>query len=166
MTVITKEAAEVVEKFRKSGLTLSFAESCTGGMAGASVTEISGASDIFYGSAVTYINEAKEKILGVSCETIERYGAVSEQCAAEMALGSRRIYGSDIAVSITGIAGPCGGSDEKPVGTVWFGVSSRRGERTFMHRFNGKRAEVRESSVLCALSAALDEACCLSECEK
>ncbi|MDO5562902.1 MAG: CinA family protein [Synergistaceae bacterium] len=128
-------------------LTLSFAESCTGGMAAAAVTDISGASSMFLGSAVTYSNEAKMSVLGVSGDVLERYGAVSSECAEQMAVGSRRIYGSDIAMSVTGIAGPDGGSAEKPVGTVWFGFSDKDGAATFMRAFKGGRKEIREASV-------------------
>lgn len=153
----TKAAAVgVIELFRKKGLSLSLAESCTGGMIAAAVTDIAGASDIFWGSAVTYINSAKENILGVSHETLAQHGAVSAECAAEMARGSRRIYGADVALSVTGIAGPGGGSAEKPVGTVWFGVSTAAGERTFKEVFAGGRGEVRLQTVKRAL-AALDE---------
>lgn len=126
---------------------LSFAESCTGGLAAAAVTDISGASSVFAGSAVTYSNEAKAAILGVSCGILEEHGAVSAECAEEMAVGSRRIYSSDIAMSVTGIAGPDGGSPEKPVGTVWFGFSDKNETTSFLRVFKGGRREIREASV-------------------
>ena len=140
-------AARVIEIFREKGLSLSLAESCTGGMIAETVTCVAGASDVFYGSAVTYVNCAKEHILGVSHETLENYGAVSSECAAEMAGGSRRVYGSDVAMSVTGIAGPGGGSAEKPVGTVWFGLATKHGTETFRRRFDGDRAAVRRQTV-------------------
>ena len=99
------------------------------------------------GSAVTYSNEAKHNILGVSQETLDTYGAVSAECAEEMARGSRRIYNSDVAMSITGIAGPDGGTPEKPVGTVWFGYADKSRVYSFKKEFKGSREQVRNSSV-------------------
>ena len=118
----------VVERLRESGNTVAFAESCTGGFISKRITDVSGASDVFVGGCVTYANEAKMKLLGVRAETLERFGAVSEQTAKEMAKGVREALGTDIGVSVTGIAGPTGGSAEKPVGTVFLGISTQRGE--------------------------------------
>ena len=118
----------VVEMLHTKGLTLATAESCTGGLISKRITDISGCSDVFLGGCVTYSNEAKMKLLGVRAETLEAYGAVSEQTAAEMARGVRERLGADIGVSATGIAGPGGGTPEKPVGTVYVGISSARGE--------------------------------------
>lgn len=140
-------AARVIEIFRGKGLSLSLAESCTGGMIAETITSVAGASDIFYGSAVTYVNEAKEHILGVAHETLEKHGAVSSECAEEMACGARRVYGADVAMSVTGIAGPGGGSEAKPVGTVWFGLATKDGAETFRRRFDGDRAAVRRQTV-------------------
>ncbi len=117
-----------VERLRESGLTVAFAESCTGGLISKRITDISGASDVFVGSCVTYANEAKMKLLGVKDETLARFGAVSEQTAREMAKGVREALSVDIGVSVTGIAGPTGGSPEKPVGTVFLGISTESGE--------------------------------------
>ncbi|MBR0186105.1 MAG: CinA family protein, partial [Synergistaceae bacterium] len=103
-------------------------------------------------SAVTYSNEAKMKILGVKSETLSRFGAVSSECAQEMAEGARRVYGADFAVSTTGIAGPDGGSESKPVGTVWFGIAGSDGTRSMMKRLPGNREEVRTRAVRFALS--------------
>ena len=114
---------------RERGLTLSCAESCTGGLISKRITDIAGCSDVFVGSCVTYANEAKMRLLGVRAETLERFGAVSEQTAAEMAKGVREALDTDIGVSVTGIAGPSGGSEEKPVGTVYVGISTRDGEQ-------------------------------------
>lgn len=140
-------ASRVIEIFREKGLSLALAESCTGGMIAETITNVAGASDIFYGSAVTYVNSAKEHILGVAHETLEKHGAVSSECAEEMACGSRRVYGADVAMSVTGIAGPGGGSAAKPVGTVWFGLASKDGTETFRRRFDGDRAAVRRQTV-------------------
>ena len=140
-------ASRVIEIFREKGLSLALAESCTGGMIAETITNVAGASDIFYGSAVTYVNSAKEHILGVTRETLEKHGAVSSECAEEMACGARRAYGADVAMSVTGIAGPGGGSEAKPVGTVWFGLATKDGAETFRRRFDGDRAAVRRQTV-------------------
>ena len=136
---IRQIAEEVVKNAAARTMTISFAESCTGGMIGAAVTTVSGASNIFLGSAVTYCNEAKHKILGVSSEILEKYGAVSSECALAMASGARKIYVSDLAVSVTGVAGPEGGTKENPVGTVWFGCSESTKDYSFVCKFAGNR---------------------------
>ena len=105
------------------GLTIASAESCTGGYVAKRITNVSGASDVLEGSIVTYANRIKEKFVGVSHETLEKYGAVSKQTAIEMARGVRALFDSDIGISTTGVAGPTGGSTEKPVGRVYVGVS-------------------------------------------
>ena len=118
----------VVKALHESRLTLSAAESCTGGLISKRITDISGCSDVFFGGCVTYTNDVKMRLIGVSSETLERYGAVSEQTACEMARGVRLATGSDIGVSATGIAGPTGGTPEAPVGTVFIGLSTKNGE--------------------------------------
>ena len=128
------------------GLKLSLAESCTGGMIGAEITSLSGSSSFFLGSAVTYSNESKERILKVSHDSLMEFGAVSEQVAKEMALGSLYAYDADIAGSVTGIAGPNGGTPEKPVGTVWMAVTDGRTTKTFENHFKGTRGEIRVST--------------------
>ncbi len=119
----------VLTKLRERGQTFAAAESCTGGYIAKRVTDIPGSSDVFLGSAVTYACSAKAGILGVSPDTLERYGAVSEEVAREMAEGARRVFGSDFAISTTGIAGPGGGTEETPVGTVYIAVASDVGVR-------------------------------------
>ena len=146
-------AEAVLYEARYRGARIACAESCTGGMIGASLTDIAGSSDVFNGSAVTYSNEAKSNILGVKSETLIEHGAVSEECAREMAEGALRIYDADFAVSVTGIAGPDGGSEAKPVGTVWFGISDGRETRAIMKRLPGNREEVRLRTVRFALAA-------------
>lgn len=136
---------------------IALAESCTGGLIAASLTEIAGASAVFQGSAVTYSNEAKEHILGVESAVLETYGAVSGACAEQMAAGAKRIYGSDIALSVTGIAGPGGGTPEKPVGTVWCGYSSGESTGSFLCHFDGDRAQIRLSTVQTVLEYLLKE---------
>ena len=142
---------ELISQALEKGITFSFAESCTGGLLGAAITEIPGASAVFLGSAVTYSNASKMSLLGVTREVLEKYGAVSEQCAIQMALGSKRAYGSDFAISTTGVAGPDGGSIDKPVGTVWFGYAAGDKSCAFRKQFTGNRSLVRESSVFTVL---------------
>ena len=127
-------------------MTLSLAESCTGGMIGSEITSLSGASSFFLGSAVTYSNESKESILGVSKDSLIKYGAVSEAVANEMALGSLKAYGADISASVTGIAGPDGGTPEKPVGTVWMAVTDGVSTIAYENHFTGSRDEIRKES--------------------
>jgi PncC family amidohydrolase len=117
-TAIADMAAEIGRLLIARRLTLAFAESCTGGLAGSLITDIAGSSEYFLGSAVTYAYSAKEGLLGVRHDTLLAHGAVSAETAAEMAWGARRVFRSDIAVSITGIAGPSGGTPDKPVGLV------------------------------------------------
>lgn len=122
-----------------NGKTVSVAESCTGGRIAAMFTSIPGSSEYFLGSVTSYANSVKTGILGVPSEIIENYGAVSSECVAAMAEGVRRITGSDFSVATSGIAGPGGGSEAKPVGTVWIGVSSIKGTKTYLMKFNGDR---------------------------
>ncbi|MBQ7543605.1 MAG: nicotinamide-nucleotide amidohydrolase family protein [Synergistaceae bacterium] len=145
-------AEAVLYEARFRGARIACAESCTGGLIGAALTEIAGSSDVFNGSAVTYSNEAKSNILGVKAATLREHGAVSEECAREMAEGALRIYDADFTVSVTGIAGPDGGSESKPVGTVCFGFASDRGTITITRRLPGGREEVRTRTVRFALS--------------
>jgi nicotinamide-nucleotide amidase len=119
---IDKTAYSIVKLLVKKGLKLSSAESCTGGLISAAITGISGSSEVFDEGVCTYANSAKMKYLGVPAETLEKYGAVSEQTAVAMAKGMAKQAGSDISVSVTGIAGPSGGTEEKPVGTVYVGL--------------------------------------------
>lgn len=123
----------------QNGKTLSTAESCTGGSISALITSITGASEYFLGSVTSYANSVKTGVLGVPEEIIARYGAVSSQCVAAMAEGVRKLTGSDYSVATSGIAGPGGGSEEKPVGLVWIGVSSEKGTETFRAIFKSNR---------------------------
>lgn len=137
---------------RARGWHLGAAESCTGGELGGAITNVPGSSEVFNGSIVAYANTVKMGVLGVDPAIIETYGAVSEPCAAAMAEGARRALGVDIAVSITGIAGPGGGSPEKPVGTVCFGFAGPDGTRTETRWLRGDRALVRRYAVAFALN--------------
>ena len=121
------------------GKTMSAAESCTGGMISHLITSIPGSSAYYLGSVTSYANSVKENVLGVSPDIIRQHGAVSSECAAAMAEGVRKLTGSDFAISTTGIAGPDGGSDEKPVGLVWIGVSSQNSTETYKIQYKGDR---------------------------
>ncbi len=133
------------------GWRLAAAESCTGGLLGATVTEIPGSSRWFDRGFVTYSNESKVALLGVGSAILEEYGAVSQQTAEAMALGARERSDADIAVSITGIAGPDGGTEEKPVGTVWLGLSTESMLWSRMYSFHGGRRRIRQTTVWRAL---------------
>ncbi len=133
------------------GLTCATAESCTGGGIGRSITAVAGSSAVYLGGVISYDNSVKQNVLGVSVETLSTVGAVSSDCAAQMAEGARKLLKADIAVSVTGIAGPGGGSPEKPVGLVWFGLSTAAGARTEKALFRGDRARIREQAELHAL---------------
>jgi PncC family amidohydrolase len=152
-----KSALELASDLSRMGLMLATAESCTGGLIGSVLTEIPGSSAFYLGGVISYANTAKIKLLQVESATLEREGAVSEATAKQMALGVRRALDADLSVSVTGIAGPGGGSASKPVGTVWIGISSERGERAGHHRFDGTRAAVRAASVTTALSMLREE---------
>lgn len=134
----TLESA-VGDLLKAYGKTLSTAESCTGGMISSLITSVPGSSEYFLGSVTSYANGVKENVLGVPVEIIAEHGAVSSECVAAMAEGVRRITSSDYSVATSGIAGPGGGSEEKPVGTVWIGVSSDNGTETFRLKFNSDR---------------------------
>lgn len=137
------------------GLTVAVAESCTGGLLGAAITDVPGSSGYFPGGLITYGNREKEELLGVSHDVIERFGAVSEQVALAMAAGARKRIEADYAVSITGIAGPDGGTPEKPVGTVWVAIDSREGTRAELLRLKGERDVIRRFTVNTALALLL-----------
>ena len=144
-------AENLVALLKSRGLTCATAESCTGGGVGYAITSVAGSSDVFAGGVISYSNEVKRRVLGVSEETLRTVGAVSSETAGQMADGVRRLLGTDLAVSLTGIAGPGGGSAEKPVGLVWFGLSTSSGTRTERAIFQGNRARVREQAILHAL---------------
>ncbi len=146
-------AKRLLDACRARGLRIATAESCTGGLVAAALTEIAGASDVVECGFVVYSNAAKEAMLGVPAATLKRHGAVSAETAAAMASGALKNSPADIAVAITGIAGPGGGSKQKPVGLVYFAAASRDGRRLQRRRLFGKigRRRVRERSVAEAL---------------
>jgi PncC family amidohydrolase len=134
-------AVELGRLLSARGLTLALAESCTGGLIGGLITDVAGSSDYFLGSAVTYANSAKQNLLGVRPETLRAHGAVSTETAAEMAQGARRIFGADIAASVTGIAGPGGAMPGKPVGLVHIHLSAADAEIGERHVWDADRME-------------------------
>ena len=151
MNTVESTAATLVALLRAKGMTCATAESCTGGGIGSAITSVPGSSEVYLGGVVSYSNQVKNEVLGVSAESLEKYGAVSPQVAEEMAAGARRLMRADVAVSVTGIAGPGGGSDEKPVGLVWFGLAAPDRVRSEKKFFQGDRASVRAQAVVHAL---------------
>ena len=154
---LTTLATSVGARLKARGLRLATAESCTGGWVAGAVTAISGSSEWFDRGFVTYSNDAKMEMLGVSAATLEAFGAVSEQTAGEMAAGALAHSHAQLALSITGVAGPGGGSVEKPVGMVCFGWAGEGGAPLVITRnFSGDRESVRRQSVICALQGVLE----------
>ena len=140
-------ARDVGALLKSKGLTISVAESCTGGKLGDQLTDVSGSSDYFMGGVISYSNRAKVELLGVNAGTLAKRGAVNDVVAKQMASGVRRSLHTDIGVSITGIAGPSGGSAEKPVGLVYIAVSSTKGTVCVKSTFKGSRSQVKAQSV-------------------
>lgn len=144
-------AARVGDRLARHGLTLALAESCTGGLLGARLTDAEGASRFLVAGVTTYSNAAKTDLLGVPESLISQHGAVSEQVARAMAEGARSAASADASVAITGVAGPAGGSVEKPVGTVWIAAALGATVTTRRFTFDGDRAAIREAAVEQAL---------------
>jgi nicotinamide-nucleotide amidase len=154
---LTILATIVGARLKARGLRLATAESCTGGWVAGAVTAIAGSSEWFDRGFVTYSNDAKMEMLGVSAATLEAFGAVSEQTAGEMAAGALTHSKAQLALSITGVAGPGGGSAEKPVGMVCFGWAGEGGAPLVITRnFSGDRESVRRQSVICALQGVVE----------
>jgi nicotinamide-nucleotide amidase len=144
-------AAVVGRMLSEQRLTLGLAESCTGGLVAKRLSDEAGASAFLHAGFVTYSNESKRDLLGVNVATLATHGAVSEQCVREMALGARRAAGADTALAVTGVAGPGGGTEEKPVGTVWIAVVIAETCTTRLLRLHGERTEIRERAAQAAL---------------
>jgi PncC family amidohydrolase len=141
---------------QKRNLHLALAESCTGGLVGHRITNVPGSSEYFTGGVIVYSYEAKVSMLGVSWDTLDTFGAVSQEIVLEMASGAKKIFDVDIAVSVSGIAGPGGGSLDKPVGTTWIGLAADDGEWAREFHFNGDREQNKASSSDAALQLLLD----------
>ncbi|MDE0723921.1 MAG: CinA family protein [Alphaproteobacteria bacterium] len=145
-------AERVLEDARGKGFTIATAESCTGGLVASLLTEISGSSDVVMGGAVTYSNQAKLDLLNVNPLTLETDGAVSKETVLQMAKGAAKAYRADVAVSLSGVAGPTGGTDTKPVGLVWVGLHYGGQGTAFQHHFRGDRLQIRLQAVEAALT--------------
>lgn len=149
-------AEKLVKLLKEKGLTITTAESCTGGLISAAITSVSGSSAVFDGGLCSYANRIKSATLGVSEEVLETEGAVSHSCALQMAEGAMKLFDADVAVSVTGIAGPDGGTAEKPVGTVYICTLTATGKKEVkLCRFTGNRDAVRQQTVETALQTAI-----------
>ena len=142
---------KIIQKLTEQKQTISFAESCTGGRIAAAFTAISGASNVLNGSCVTYSNEIKHQWLGVELGILEKYGAVSKECVSQMLNGIQKMAQSDYAIAVSGIAGPTGGTEFKPVGTVYIGLLTPQNTEIFHCHFEGNREEVQEQSTQFAI---------------
>ncbi|MBQ6339869.1 MAG: nicotinamide-nucleotide amidohydrolase family protein [Kiritimatiellae bacterium] len=151
-------AEKLVRVLTEKKLTCATAESCTGGGVGYAITGVSGSSAVFWGGVISYDNSVKRDVLGVPENVLATNGAVSPECAAAMAKGARRLLKTDLAVSLTGVAGPGGGSAEKPVGLVWFGLSSSAGVIVEKKIFPGDRSAVRAAAIEHAIQLLLGAA--------
>jgi len=149
-------ATEVLDKLRKSGLTIAVAESCTGGRICDKLTNVPGSSDIFRGGVVTYSNDSKMNLLGVSHITIKEHGSVSSQCAVEMVGGVVRLFNADVGLAVTGIAGPGGATETKPVGLVYIALSYKEERIFFKMELEGDRESVKMQAANEALQLTFD----------
>ncbi len=150
---------KIINTLKNKKLTLSTAESCTGGLVAKSLTDVSGASNVFYGGVVSYDNSVKENILGVRSATLKANGAVSHETAMEMAIGVKKALKTDIGISTTGIAGPGGGTKDKPVGTVYVGIAYKSEVKTFLLQIDSSlsREEIRLRACLTLLELLLEK---------
>lgn len=142
---------DLVQNLRRKNLHIGFAESCTGGLLSAELTKQAGVSDVFLGSIVSYANQVKKDLLGVGADSLMQEGAVSEIVALEMVRGVRKQFRVETAIAITGIAGPGGGSPQKPVGTVWLAVSGPDFEVAEKKHFNGSREQIQQQAAMAAV---------------
>ncbi len=153
----SKQAEEELGNLlRAHGLKLATAESCTGGLIANRITDIPGSSDYFLGGIVAYAYEAKVALLDVSWDTLRAYGAVSRETVLEMARGARKALAADLAISVSGIAGPGGGLPNKPVGATWFALASLDGEWTYLHQFQGNRLQNKSLAADAAFKILID----------
>lgn len=145
-------AGKLIEALRSKTLKMAAAESCSGGWIAKAVTDLAGCSDVFEGSLVTYSNQAKQTLLGVKASTLEGYGAVSQQVVEAMAAGAKSLLNVDCSVAVSGIAGPGGGTAEKPVGTVWIGWCLKGDQFSHLFQIDGNRETIRRLTCLYALT--------------
>lgn len=149
---IKQNTIEIIELLKEKNQTISFAESCTGGRIASAFTAISGASAVLNGSCVTYSNEIKSQWLGVSAQTLMEHGAVSQQCVQEMLTGIIKLASANCAIAVSGIAGPTGGTKEKPVGTVYIGIQMGEESTVKLHLFKGSREAIQEQATSTAIA--------------
>ena len=147
---------KLVQSLAEMGLTVSTAESCTGGMVASTIIDVPGASDVYNEGFITYSNEAKMKYLNVSEEVLDSFGAVSEETVKQMASGCRKATGSDVAIATSGVAGPGGGSVEKPVGLVYIGCAYKDIIEVRAYKFVGNRTEIRTQATNEAINMAME----------
>jgi len=158
--LLNETADKLISVFKKKKMTFGTVESCTGGLIAKTITDISGASEVFYGGVVSYDNSVKIGVLGVKAETLAAVGAVSEDVARQMVLGAKGCLGVDIAVAVTGIAGPGGGTKEKPVGLVYIAACDKGGDVVVEKcLFGGTREEIRNAAAYRAMEMATAAAC-------
>lgn len=158
---IFRLSKELLNTAKANGVTIGVVESCTGGLLGAAITAMPGSSSVFQGGFLTYSNRLKQSLVGVSGQTLAAHGAVSEQTAHEMATGARERLDVDLVISITGVAGPGGGTVDKPVGMVCFGLASKNGVTTETQIFTElSRNRVRDYAVIHALSLLIQASAC------
>jgi PncC family amidohydrolase len=143
---------EIIARLVEQGRTVAVAESCTGGLVGHRLTQVPGSSAVFLGGVIAYHNAVKERVLGVPADVLQREGAVSEATALAMAEGARRLLGADVAVAVTGIAGPSGGSDDKPVGLTYVALADSDSRTCERYLWRGERTANKESSAEAALA--------------
>ena len=154
--IILNKAKELVKLLNERNMTITFAESCTGGLCAANITKVSGASAVFKGSIVTYSEATKEKLAGVCPKTIEKHTVYSENCALEMSLGAKNLIGADMALALSGIAGPSGATKTDPVGTVYISLICENTHTCRRYVFDGDRDGVRSRAVLAAYEMAIN----------
>ena len=156
MSSVEDNAVKLIELLAEKRLRVAVAESCTGGLVGSLLAGVPGASNVFLGGFTTYTVDAKQKMLGIDAALLERYGAVSMECASAMAASARERAEADLALSVTGLAGPLGDGSLNPVGTVWIGAASR-GAQPFaqIHHFTGSRSEIRAKAAAAVLRLGL-----------
>lgn len=151
MKTTQQNTIDIINILKEQNRTITFAESCTGGRISAEFTAISGASTVLMGSAVTYANEIKSQWLGVKEQTLIKHGAVSKECVEEMLTGILKMASADYAIAVSGIAGPSGGTDEKPVGTVYIGIQSSKQSIVKLYLFKGNRKAIQRQATETAI---------------
>ncbi len=152
MKSISNTVEKIIQILKIHNKTITFAESCTGGRIASAFTAVSGASSVLNGSCITYSNEIKHLWLGVENDILDKYGAVSTQCVSQMLKGILKLADSDYAIAVSGVAGPTGGTELKPVGTVYIGLQTPFSQKVYHCNFTGSREDIQEQSMLFAIN--------------